>query len=492
MKLIRKHWGKLLGLAGGCFLLLVILLVAAPTIMAYGPIRDFLLHQLFNGQEVTVAVDSVSVGWFQSTKIEHLQVAQRENKFDVDVAVITNDLSLFQLISQPRQLGNLVIERPAIVLQLPSETSDLFNRGPEAAPSIDEAQLQAALSRTIDVSVFDASVEVRKPGQGEPWGFQKIAFLAQLRPGQTEAEGPSLLVPEATLMEHQQLTQAMCDDLLKFVAPVVTGVTKVDGDVSLSLKEIRVPLADRQNSVGKGTLSIHEVNLTGSPLVQKITDFLGVGASVEVFTDCNIEFELVDRRIYHEGLDFGVGNLRVRTHGFVGLDKSLDLIAEIPIPLAETGELLTGDKPNPLLAALRGKTIQIPIVGTLDNPQIDGQRLGNSLLSTAESTLRDLLQNENLELNLQGDDGQIDVEQIMGLTGALLQGANREGGLLDQMRQRRETPQQGSTDAAKEEAPPQGLLKRFFRRVEKSLKEPPPDGETATPPNVSEDGAIDL
>lgn len=492
MNLIRKHWGKLMAVVGGCLLLVILLVAAAPSIVAYGPVRDFLLHHLFNGKEVAVSVDSVSVGWFRSTKIENLQIIQREKKYDVDVPVITNDVSLFQLISQPRQLGNLVIERPSIVVQLPNEKSDLFDQGQETPPSLDEAKVQTALRRTIDVSVFDASVEVRKPGEGEPWGFKKIAFLAQLRPGKTVEEGPSILIPEATLMEHQQLTQEMCDDLLKFVAPVVTGVTKVDGDVSLSLKDIRVPLADRQSSVGKGTLSIHEVNLTGSPLVQKITEFLGLGPSVEVFTDCTIQFELVDKRIYHEGLDFGVGNVRVRTHGFVGLDKSLDLIAEVPIPLAASKEFPEGVTPNPIIESLRGKTIEIPIVGTLDKPRIDGQRFGSSLMATAESTLRDMLQDDELELDLRGEDGEIDVEQIMGLTKSLLDSANREGGLLDQLRERRDSNKQADAEEEGEGAPKEGLLKRLFRRAEKSRQEPESNEEKASPPNLPLDGAIDL
>lgn len=385
-----------------------------------------------------------------------------------------------------------MIEQPAIVVQLPTEKSDLFDQGPATAPSVDEAQVQSALSRTIDVSVFDASVEVRKPGEGQPWGFKKIAFLAQLRPGKTMEEGPSLLIPEATLMEHQQLTQEMCDDLLKFVAPVVTGVTKVDGDVSLSLREIRVPLADRQQSVGKGTLSIHEVNLTGSPLVQKITDFLGLGPSVEVFTDCTIQFELADKRIYHEGLDFGVGNVRVRTHGFVGLDKSLDLIAEIPVPLAPNSNLAEGVPPNPIIESLRGKTIQIPIVGTLDQPKIDSERLGTSLMATAESTLRDMLQDESIDLDLRGEDGKLDVDQIMGLTKTLLDSAQREGGLLDQLRERRDATKPEVTESDQEDAPKEGLLKRLFRRAEKSLTDPPPSNESPPPAGVPASGAIDL
>lgn len=497
MNWIRKHWGKLVAMAVGCVVLVIVLVLAAPTIIGYGPVRDFILNHLFNGKEVAVTVDTVSVGWFQTTTIENLHVEQKEKKFDFRVPRITNNVSLFQLISRPRQLGNLVIEEPKIVIHLPSEKSDLFDEDPGTAPSLDERQLQSALSRTIDVSVIDASVQVYKPGAEKPWGFENIAFLAQLRPGATEEVGPSLLIPEATLMKRQPLTQEMCDDLLKFVAPVVTGVTKVDGEVSLSLEDIRVPLADRKNSVGKGTLTIHEANLTGAALVQKITDFLGVGSSVQVFTDCAIRFELADQRIYHEGLDIGVGNLRIRTRGYVGLDDSLDLFAEVPIPLAAEKVFDEGEIPNPIIESLRGKTIEIHIVGTLDKPQIDTQSLGQSFIATAESTLREMLQDENINLNLRGEDGEIEIDEILDLSQTLLESARKEGGLLDQLRERREAVEKAEADAEEDpSADKPGLFRRLLRQAQKSLTEPD-DAEATEPPPApapvpDASGAIDL
>ncbi|MEW4454423.1 hypothetical protein AB1L30_17240 [Bremerella sp. JC817] len=500
MNWIRKHWGKVL-LAGGSFVgLLVVLVIAAPTLISYGPVRNFLLHQLFNGKEVDVSVGSVSVGWFTPTEITNLKVTQNSGKYDIGVPRISNDVTLFHLLKQPRQLGNLKIESPLIEIELPSEEADLANDGPAEAPSLDKEKVQAALQRTIDVAVTDATVRVSKPGATQPWGFDKIGFLAQLRPGQTDAEGPTILIPRATLMDHQQMTQAMCDDMLKFVAPVVTGVTKVNGDISLSLEDIQVPLADHQNAVGKGKLVIHKAQLTGTPLVQKITEFVGLGPSVDVFSDCTINFELADKQVYHEGLDFGIGNLRVRTHGYVGLDKSLNLIAEIPIPLNPTEGLEEGELPLPFLTALRGKTIEIPITGTLDHPIIDKRRFGNSLMTTAESTLQDLLKSDEFKLDFEGEDGELDLEGVMGMAGALLKGTAGEGGLLDLMRERRQANQDtpSPSDPAgtdQEETPRKGLFRRLRERSQeepapKQLELPPPP-ETL-PPQIDLEGAIDI
>ncbi|MEW4562151.1 hypothetical protein AB1K70_06475 [Bremerella sp. JC770] len=497
MNFLQKHWGKLLGLAGGVIALLIVFVLAAPMLIGYGPVRSFLLNHLFNGKEVSVSVGSVSVGWFRPTEIENLRVQQNDGKYNVGVPRIANDVTLFQLISQPRQLGNLTIERPLIVIELPNEQADLVNDGPGEAPSLDQEKVESALQRTIDVQVIDATVQVKKPGAAQPWGFEKIGFLAQLRPGRSEEEGPSIYIPQATLMDRQQMTQEMCDDMLKFVAPIVTGVTKVNGEVSLSLADIHVPLADRQSSVGKGQMVIHKAQLTGTPLVQKITEFVGLGPSVEVFSDCTINFELADKQVYHEGLDFGIGNLRVRTRGFVGLDKSLNLIAEVPVPLNPTEELAEGELPRPILSALRGKTIEIPIIGTLDKPIIDKDRLGQSLMATAESTLRDFLNNDQIKLDLDGENGEVDVEGILDMAGSLLENAGREGSLFDQMRERRETnPRQ--RDATREtEAPREGLFRRLLKRAQEAAQDPnapPGDNQDPAPPEIEIDlsEAVDL
>ncbi len=497
MKFLQKHWGKLMGLVGGGIMLLLVFVLVAPMLIGYGPVRSFLLKHLFNGKEVDVSVGSVSVGWFQPTEIGNLRVQQNDGKYNIGIPRIANDVTLFQLITRPRQLGNLTIEQPLIIIELPSEQADLVDGGLAESPSLDQEKVESALRRTIDVRVIDATVQVKKPGAENPWGFENIGFHAQLRPGRTAEEGPAILIPSATLMDRQKMTQEMCDDMLKFVAPIVTGVTKVDGEISLSLSDIRVPLADRQASVGKGQVVIHQAQLTGTPLVQKISEFLGLGPSVEVFTDCTIDFELADKKVYHEGLDFGVGNLRVRTRGFVGLDKSLNLIAEVPIPLKPTEELEEGQLPRPLLSALRGKTIEIPIVGTLDKPIIDKDRLGQSLMATGQSVLQEFLGNDQIQLDMQGENGEVDVDGILDLAGSLLENANREGGMIDQMRERREANPRNRNQPGQPAAPREGLFRRLFNRAQEAAQDPnalPPDEEAPAPPEIEIDlsEAIDI
>lgn len=471
-KRFRKHLRKLALAAGLVLALLVGLIVAAPALVSYGPIRDFVLQRLFDNRQVTVALQDVSIGWFRPTEITRLHVAQKEDRYELSVPRIANDVTLWQLLTRPRQLGNLQIERPLVVVNLPTQAANLFDSRPPTE-ALDEARVQSNLRRTIDVALTDATLEVHKPGASQPWGFAGIQLVAQLRPGESPEEGPLLMIPEAMLMNQQPLTQEMCDDLLKFAAPVVSRLTKVDGEVSLSLHDVNVPLARREEATGKGTLVIHHARLTGTPLVERIVTLLGLEPTAEVVTDCTIHFSLADRRVYHEGLDFGIGNLRVRTRGYVGLDETLDLIAEIPIPEAPPQ---TDRPPRRLLEALRGRTVEIPIGGTLDDPQLDTTRLGESLARTAESALQNLLQGAPLNLNL-GPAGEVDASGMINLAESLLEGVRREGGMLDRLRERRE-----DAEPENDRRRPWGIFRR--RNVPEQVPEQPP----AAPP----EGAIDL
>ena len=90
----------------------------------------------------------------------------------------------------------------------------------------------------------------------------------------------------------------------------------------------------------------------------------------------NVEFRMVNRRVYHRGLTFKIGTLPVTTHGSVGFDESLSMVAEIPIRANLLGQDLS-------LGLLEGQTLQIPIEGTLSNPKLEHKvldQLGGKLL----------------------------------------------------------------------------------------------------------------
>ena len=108
-------------------------------------------------------------------------------------------------------------------------------------------------------------------------------------------------------------------------------------------------------------------------LIKELTAILQRGAipnlknmdgSVMSIDSPNVEFRMVNRRVYHRGLTLVIGTTPITTQGSVGMDESLALMAEVPINARLLGVDLS-------LGALEGTTLKIPIGGTLNKPKLD-------------------------------------------------------------------------------------------------------------------------
>jgi hypothetical protein len=94
---------------------------------------------------------------------------------------------------------------------------------------------------------------------------------------------------------------------------------------------------------------------------------------------------MVQGRIYHQNLELIFPDLTIRTHGSVGLDQTLAIMAEMPVPPRWIGN-------NPLGSALKDQIIRLPIGGTLKRPQLDRaameQAAAQFLQGAAENAIR--------------------------------------------------------------------------------------------------------
>ena len=156
----------------------------------------------------------------------------------------------------------------------------------------------------------------------------------------------------------------MCDTALKYIAPVLAGVTEAKGDFSIEMTRCRIPLDDPARGDLAGTFTIHDVEIGAGPLVREMAVILGYSAPARLRRESVVRFQMAEGRVHHEGLELVFPELTIRTHGSVGLDQTLALVAEMPVPPKWTGN-------NPLGTALKDQTIHLPIGGTLDRPQID-------------------------------------------------------------------------------------------------------------------------
>lgn len=231
--------------------------------------------------------------------------------------------------------------------------------------------------------------------------------------------GASMLMEmdKGPLIQNMRISPEMCDGWMKFVAPLLAGVTRAEGKFSVDLEGARVPIDQPTLASVGGVMTIHTAEVGPGPLAQQylniakqvkdIADgnYAGIGAmfapgaappdpnnnaattnrGLLVLPQQQVKFEMVDGRVRHEGLQMTVKDVVITTRGSVGLDQTMELVADVPIQD-------NWIKQNSALASLKGQTIQIPIRGTLGKPSPDYRALTGLATNLGRSAVGGLLE----------------------------------------------------------------------------------------------------
>jgi len=213
----------------------------------------------------------------------------------------------------------------------------------------------------------------------------RILLGGQLR---LAPEPQELVVPPGRVVDQVEVNPRMCYYALKYIAPVVAGVASADGRFSIELDQCRIPLADPAKGELSGRMIVHSVRVGPGPLARELAVLLGYQSPAELTRESVIDFRMADGRVYHRGLETHFGQVTMTTSGSVGLDQSLSLVAEMPIPPTWLAN-------RPLLnSALRNQTIRIPIGGTLEKPVLDAQAIQELSRQFLQNATRNLLEDQ--------------------------------------------------------------------------------------------------
>ncbi len=196
-----------------------------------------------------------------------------------------------------------------------------------------------------------------------------------------------LLLPAGPVLANVRISPEVSEAMLKYVAPVLAGTTQSEGHFSLQLEGARVPLAEAKKADAAGQLTVHSVRVVPGPMAREI---VGIAQQIEALTrrrdpsalatqapatllsisDQQVNFRVIEGRVHHQNLEFQVGDIVVRSQGSVGLDETLALTLSVPIQDRWIER-------EPLLAGLKGQSLQVPVGGTLARPQLDRRALAS-------------------------------------------------------------------------------------------------------------------
>ena len=215
-----------------------------------------------------------------------------------------------------------------------------------------------------------------------------------------------LVLPKEKVIDRVQMSPELCNAWLKFVAPLLADATQIDGQFSLDVAGGALPLSAPTTGELGATLGVHHARVRpGGAALQVLALFdqiqsvitrkpAGNGPRDHIWMQMPeqaIVFKLAGGRVHHTDVTFLIGDALVRSSGSVGIDETVDLVLQIPIRDEWTRD-------QKLLAGLTGKSLKIPVRGTLTRPQFDSRVLtelatqigGTALEGVLEEKLDDL------------------------------------------------------------------------------------------------------
>jgi hypothetical protein len=221
----------------------------------------------------------------------------------------------------------------------------------------------------------NASLVVRMPGQAESL-LDVDGIDLKVRVERSPA-GNVLAMDTVKIFDRQEFKSGLSDQLLHLVAPMLSDVADVQGKISLTLEKCRLPLGVSAEQLARGMelsgrLELHEISTSvETPLLNAIVKVLSdlyekkPSDVVRIVKDADVRFEVREGRLFHKGLTLGFPDispkLLANSSGSVGLDKSLDLVLEVPSVQAEAGlarENVTREH------------VRFSIKGTIDDPVV--------------------------------------------------------------------------------------------------------------------------
>jgi hypothetical protein len=393
---------RLLRFMGVAIILLILLVLAAPWIIANTTLRDQLANTIIGTPNLTTTSKQASFGWFSSASVDGITIDSKEHHVRIEVEKVVTDRSWPKLFASSPHLGTITVDKPHIFVDFP--IGKLGER-------------TKLLEPTCTAVVRNGALTVRLPEFDQPVididGINMTLHIEEAN------EGRILRLDPVQIFKQRQMKPEIANKLLQIMAPSLADATHAEGQYSLSIEKFRIPFEMPKDYSGKriemeGKLELHQVSIESKSslvraFVKLLADLYGKDApeSIRVVKNTEVRFHVRDGRMYHEGLELGFPDispkLLVRSSGSVGLDRSLDLVMEVP----RLGSTKTTEK----------GPIQCRITGTINKPRLDVKDA--SLVVRSADAAPPLLDVDGVDLSL-GIEGEKGVRVLTLAPGKIL------------------------------------------------------------------------
>jgi len=264
----------------------------------------------------------------------------------------------------------------------------------------DAAQVAGVELERAVLSPRMAGGRIELPRTSIPAAQGKVNLAGSL---DLQSAAPTLRAPgKNKILDGVKVTPELCRTILSRINPIFYEVAVAAGTVDLFANDLVVPFSDagRAESKGTGRLELVEMKLIPAGLLQELLALGGiVDQSVVSVGVSGTDFIVRDGRIHYR--DFALrfpGGFDMKFFGSAGLDGTLDLSVSLPVRAAMLERLGVGRSASQYAEQLTGARVDVPIVGTREDPILDLSKIDTAALveralkGSVEKTIGGLLE----------------------------------------------------------------------------------------------------
>ena len=163
------------------------------------------------------------------------------------------------------------------------------------------------------------------------------------------------------LVKDIQINQETTEKLLSYVNPIFADAVNVAGVANFHCEQLAIPLGDGADNELEviGTISISQLQLQASDLLGKILAAAGSSVQGQEMTVHPTRLVLQNGFLQYEDMQIDVGDTPLHFQGVIGVkDNSLNMTVTLPYSKKK-----------------EGKSISLPLRGTIKKPELDLDKL---------------------------------------------------------------------------------------------------------------------
>ncbi len=239
--------------------LLLILVAAAPYIIGYTPLRNFVARTALN-LHGDIDMSGLSVGWFAPVSVENLEIRDAEGRPFIKIPSLSGDTAVYKLALSPTQPGKFTVEGAEVHVYLRengSNVEDIFAnwlQKTNAQPAVTPADVSKSASTppSVGLDLRNAKVTIHDETVQQEWVFEQINVAASLDPNEPQ---PLLVKADCSIplketrgklaidLQAADLTGGAATPAAGEIAPSgLAPVNAAAGQNKISLQAANIPL----------------------------------------------------------------------------------------------------------------------------------------------------------------------------------------------------------------------------------------------------------